>query len=143
MFGSSGQDEIGKLSLSIATCREINDACTNGINPCHKVVTSQKYLGLEFRQSPEPWAGNLVNASVLFVSSNPSISEAVLNGEDYPKVDYLTAATNHPEWSTERLVDFHVNRFDQGRERPFINRFAQFLCRDGYYRGSDKSQPGK
>ena len=143
IFEDKDRKKISELSLSIATCREINEACSSADNPCHKVVTSQKYLGLEFRQSPEPWAGNLATASVLFVSSNPSISETVLNGEDYPKVDYLTASSNHPEWPTERLLDFHVNRFDQDRQRPFINKFAQFLCRDGYYRGSDKSQPGK
>ena len=141
--GPSDRDKTKELSLSIASCKEIKEACSSSTSPCHKVVTSQEYLGLDFRQSPEPWAGNLANAKVLFVSSNPSISEAVLNGEDYPKVDYSTASSSHPEWSIERLADFHVNRFDQTREQPFVNHLAQFLSLDGNYRGSDKSQPGK
>lgn len=136
-------DEIRKLALSIATCDQIESATNSRTHCCTKIATAQEYLGKEFRQSPEPWAGDLAAARVLFIASNPSISEAQLTGEDYPIVGFSDSDVVHPEWDEERIADFHLNRFDQARDRPYVTPGAQFLCRDGSYRGSDQSAPGK
>jgi hypothetical protein len=135
--------EIRKLALSIASCDQIARATDSNSHSCAKIVAAQEYLGKEFRQSPEPWAGNLAEARVLFVASNPSISEAQLTGEDYPIVGFHDSDVVHPDWHEQRIADFHLNRFDQDRERPHVTPGAQFLCRDGAYRGSDQSAPGK
>lgn len=131
------------LALSIAACDQVEPACSDISHECHKIVKAQEYLGTEFRQSPEPWAGDLQRAKVLFIASNPSISEAPDTGEDYPLVSFESADPSHQDWSEERIADFHTKRFDQSLPRPFVNPKAQFLCKDGHYRGSDKSQPGK
>lgn len=135
-------ESVRLLAESIASCSEISSAVADSAHPCAKIVSAQRHLGLEFRQSPEPWAGNLERARVLFVASNPSISEAV-NGEKYPKVAYSTAEPTHPDWKVDEIVDFHTLRFDQFREQPFVTPGGQFLCTDGNYRGSDRSKPGK
>jgi hypothetical protein len=135
--------EIRKLALSIAMCDQMTIATSSSSHCCTKIATAQEYLGNEFRQSPEPWAGDLAAAPVLFIASNPSISEALTTGEDYPLVGYGESDVVHPEWDEERIVDFHLNRFDQVREFPYVTSGAQFLCRDGSFRGSDRSAPGK
>lgn len=139
---SKVSDSVRLLAKSIASCSEISNAVSDGTHPCAKIVSAQRHLGTEFRQSPEPWAGDLEHARVLFIASNPSISEAV-NGENYPKVAYSTAEPAHPDWNAGEIVDFHTLRFDQSRERPFVTPGSQFLCTDGNYRGSDRSKPGK
>jgi hypothetical protein len=137
------RSEIEQLALDIARCSELSTAVIDAKHPCHKIVSAQSYLGTTYRQSPEPWAGDLVSAPVLFIASNPSISESEDVGELYPRTDYATSRTNHPEWSEDNVVDFHINRFDQVRVRPFVTSKAQYLSRDGNYRGSDSSAPGK
>jgi len=143
MSGDEPVDQARKLALSIAKCDQVTKACEDSSHNCHKIVRAQEYLGKEYRQSPEPWAGDLLRAKVLFVASNPSISEASLTGEDYPLVSFENADSSHPEWTDERITDFHSRRFDQSLSRPFVNPKAQYLCKDGHYRGSDKSQPAK
>ncbi len=136
-------DQVRKLALTIATCPEIESACQSTEHDCHKIVTTQKYLGTQHRQAPEPWAGNLLAAPILFLASNPSISENHGVGENYPLTDFATGQLTHPDWDADRVADFHVNRFDQNREKPYVIPEARFLCKDGEYRGSNKSQPGK
>ena len=131
------------LALSIARCDEVKKATGDSSHDCHKIVRAQEYLGTVFRQSPEPWAGDLLKAKVIFLASNPSISEAPDTGEDYPLVSFDEADSTHPEWPEGRIADFHEYRFDQSQPQPFVNPKAQFLCRDGQYRGSDRAQPGK
>lgn len=143
MGGVEPVDQVRKLALSIARCDQVEKACSDRSHDCHKIVRAQEYLGKEYRQSPEPWAGDLLRAKVLFVASNPSISEAPITGEDYPLVSFENADSSHPDWPEERIADFHARRFDQRLSQPFVNHNAQFLCKDGHYRGSDKSQPGK
>ena len=137
--------KVEKLALSIATCNEIKTACDDENHPCHRVVIDQKEFGIEFRQSPEPWAGNLEKAKLLFVSSNPSISSEDITGENFPKIQFDSAEATHPEWPTEKIIDFHVNRFDQNRDKPYVRAkpMAQYLCRDGEYRGKDGFKPGQ
>ena len=135
--------KVEKLALSIATCNEIKTACQDEKHPCNKIVLAQKYLGSEFRQTPEPWAGNLAEAPLLFVGSNPSISEDAERGEDFPKIGFWGSETTHFDWPQERIVEFHTRRFDQGREKPYVRPNAQYLCNDGEYRGRDGAKPGQ
>jgi len=131
--------KVRRLALKIARCGEIRSACHNPKHECHKIVTSQKELGTDYRQVPEAWAGNLELARILFLSSNPSISTPRVpgTGEDYPLAGYFDPRMKHPRWSAERILDFQVNRLDQARQTPFVNEKAQFLCLDEKYRGSD------
>ena len=137
--------EIELLATSIARCPEIGRACSDRKHPCHKIVTTQKEFGEEHRQVPEAWAGDLENARVIFVSSNPSISTPQVpgTGEDYPLANYFEPSIEHPDWPIERVVDFQVNRLDQSRSNPFVTGNAQFLCTDGQYRGSDSENGTK
>lgn len=90
------------LSLieQITHCPEV-DAVWQGEagHPCRKIVLTQSTSSEEF-QVPEPWAGHLSQAPLLFISSNPSISD------DEP----------YPRWSdpADERVDFFDNRFGPG-----------------------------
>ena len=137
------RSEIEQLALDIARCSDVSVAVNVAKHSCHKIVSAQSYLGTTYRQSPEPWAGDLVSAPVLFLASNPSISESEDVGEVYPRTDYATSQANHPDWSEDNVVDFHIRRFDQTRAMPYVTSKAQYLSRDGNYRGSDSSAPGK
>lgn len=63
-----------QLLLDIARCAELAKARANSKHPCSAIVGFQKYGAkcLDW-QVPEPWRGDIVSASLLFVSSNPSI----------------------------------------------------------------------
>ena len=135
--------DVEQLALSIATCKEIKVACHDKSHPCNQIVRAQEYLGNEIRQSPEPWAGNLAKAPLLFVGSNPSISEDSERGEDFPRVSFWESEAVHTDWPPERIVEFHTRRFDQSRDKPFVRPDAQYLCIDGEYRGKDGAKPGQ
>jgi hypothetical protein len=137
--------EIRSLAQAIASCDEITRACGDRKHPCHKIVLTQKEFGEEHRQVPEAWAGNLEQARIVFVSSNPSISTPRVpgTGEKYPLAGYFDTSVEHPDWPIERVIDFQVNRLDQSRTNPFVTGKAQFLCVDGQYRGSDSENGTK
>ena len=137
------QTLVKRLALSIANCSEVKLAVTDSAHCCNKIVSAQEYLGKQYRQSPEPWAGDLLKSPILFIASNPSISESSLNGEDYPKTNYENSESTHPLWPDSRIIEFHTERFNQSRDVPFVNSNAQFFCVDGSYRGSDRSKAGK
>jgi hypothetical protein len=130
--------KVEKLALSIATCNEIKTACQDEKHPCREIVSLQDHRANPFRQSPEPWAGNLEKAPLLFVSSNPSISEGESDAESFPNVESHSGLPIHFDWSVDNLVDFHTNRFDQSREKPFVKSSSHYLCKDGEYRGPVK-----
>lgn len=89
------------------------------------------------RQRPEPWIGNLHNSQVLFISSNPSIS-------DDPDV---SIRENFPTYGSpeDESADFFINRFSVNSATPHatfnFNKLANFLFRsnDGKYRGKGNS----
>ena len=85
------------LLLRIAHCPNI-DTCVNGKtdHPCNTIVKDQANSGVS-RQIPEPWNGDLQQAPILFLSSNPSISSS----EVYPT----------REWSQDRIANFFNHRF--------------------------------
>ena len=128
------------LAKSICACSEVNKAIGDSSHPCHTVVMTQKVMlkGDEImRQRPEPWIGNLENSKILFISSNPSISDDpdISIREDFP-----TFGT-----SEDKSADFFINRFDQSSAAPHatfnFKEYANFLYRsnDGQYRGKGNS----
>ena len=69
-----------QLLERISHCPSVDDARGSTTHPCSRVVALQAVPPDEF-QVPEPWAGRIDVARLLFVSSNPSISGA----EPYPR----------------------------------------------------------
>jgi hypothetical protein len=88
------------LLLHIARCDEAQALVSSPLrpSPCFKVVSSQGAKCWADFQVPEPWSGHIQTAPILFLSSNPSISQV----EDYP----AGTAGNSLLW------DFFDNRFD-------------------------------
>jgi len=68
-------------------------------HPCSKIVVVQQVTKLADFQVPEPWSGYITQAPILFLSSNPSISDS----EFYPTWD----------WSEAELDKFFTARFEQ------------------------------
>ena len=94
------------LALQIARCPLISIALGDTTHPCHDVVAVQTGPEDE-RQVPEAWAGSLETARVLFISSNPSISEPTNptrpgTAEAYPRASD----------SDGGIVEFITRRFD-------------------------------
>ena len=85
-------------------------------HPCAEIVRSQGADSTADHQVPEPWSGHLDRAPILFLSSNPSISDE----EDYPRA----------EWTNPEIADFFDNRFGGGR-RPWIKDGVYGLDRHG------------
>lgn len=83
------------LLLEIARCQNLNSKDS----PCRTIAQTQSE---EDRQVPEPWSGDLENAPILFLSSNPSISMS----EKYPR----------SSWSDDKIIDFFSHRFGGGLE---------------------------
>ena len=74
---------------------------------CSKIVQVQRQKSLENFQVPEPWSGHLEKAPIIFLSSNPSISES----EEYP----LGC------WTEDQIADFFENRFGGGKKQWIKN----------------------
>ena len=109
-------DEVNKLALEIASCCEVPEALKDSSHPCHDVVGwqskqwSSPILQIENSQMhrPEAWTGDIVNAPILFLSSNPSFNRK----ENYPN-------WNNNEWPIEKISDFAVNRFTSNIDRGY------------------------
>lgn len=91
-----------QLITQITGCAEVEKAKKDSNHPCNKIVCSQNEH--EF-QLPEPWNGDISNAEILFISSNPSIDpKANQDGhESYPTEKH----------SNEDLPEFFRTRFDK------------------------------
>ena len=87
--------ESRDLLLRITRCPNLAAARKDALHPCSTIVSLQS--GDEYHV-PEPWCGHIDTAPILFVSSNPSISEV----ERFPT----------PSWSPEDTADFFERRFD-------------------------------
>jgi hypothetical protein len=61
--------------LKIARCNELPIARADPKHPCHGVAVVQPPENPDDWQVPEPWRGDLANAPLLFVSSNPSLGK--------------------------------------------------------------------
>ena len=113
------------VALSIARCPEVDAARGQASHPCRPLVSLQPSSPSTF-QVPEGWAGNIRSGRVLFLSSNPSISEAgdAQSGsvaELYPTAD----------WDDENLTDFILHRFDS--RHGWATPAGHFLRKDGTY----------
>lgn len=104
-----------KLALAIGSCENFTGIVSGIHNECSDVVTWQysqhatsdvEAKGLaSVLHRPEPWAGNLTTAPIMFLSSNPSFDAR----EHFP-----TAA-----WSEDDVADFFINRFTSDGDRVF------------------------
>ena len=87
--------ESRDLLLGITRCPNLAAARKDAFHPCSTIVSLQS--GDECHV-PEPWCGHIDTAPILFVSSNPSISEV----ERFPT----------PSWLLVDTADFFEGRFD-------------------------------
>ncbi len=91
------------LLQEIAHCPVIAEQLANPTreHDCAAIIQVQPNSGLETRQLPEPWSGNLGEARLLFLSSNASINLE----EDYPNAS----------WPEPQVADFFQHRFGDGQ----------------------------
>lgn len=115
------------LITKVARCELIGRADREDAHPCHGVVRSQGDAGEYDRQVPEAWAGNLHGSRLVFLSSNPSISEP---GSGQP----LDSAEDYPRASATdtRIIEFLGRRFDQTLPAPFVKK-GRYLQQNGQY----------
>jgi hypothetical protein len=119
-------DEERALLLRIARCPLIL-AARQGWQPCTEIVACQQ-VAEPARQVPEAWAGNLRQARVLFLSSNPSISEPG-PGQPADAVEPFPTASS----ADDEIVQFIGRRFDQTvLPSPWV-RDDRSLLRNGRY----------
>lgn len=102
--------DVRNLAVEISRCPEVPLAWDDKTHPCHKVVNCQRDSGLANFQRPEPWIGGLASAKVLFIASNPSISDDPSDKREA----YPTMST-----SDEDAGDFFTRRFDPERDPVF------------------------
>lgn len=87
-----------ELLIAITRCSHIDDARADPSHPCAAIVGDQEGDTAKF-QVPEPWSGHIECVPILFVGSNPSISE----DEVFPT----------SSWSEAKTKDFFQRRFDK------------------------------
>jgi hypothetical protein len=117
--------DLVQLALSVARCRDVELARADPAHPCSTIVSQQSPDPASW-QVPEGWAGALSTGRIVFVSSNPSISEAGdhqsgTHVERYPRGD----------WPDEEIADFVMHRFDS--DRGWATADGRFLREDGTY----------
>ena len=112
-----------ELALSVARCLEVDAARLDSGHPCHGLVNLQSPDPSQW-QVPEAWAGNLTEGRIVFVSSNPSISEAGDAQSGHAAEDYPTGS-----WGDEKIADFVINRFAHG----WATAAGKFRLTDGTY----------
>lgn len=86
-----------ELLIAITRCPELAQARALKSHPCSEIAAVQSARDYHV---PEPWSGHIDTAPILFISSNPSISEQ----EHFPT----------PSWDTETTADYFQGRFDVG-----------------------------
>lgn len=109
------------LLKEILNCENIKDCLEgNKSNPCFKVVNVQKESPNFLL--PEPWNGDIVNAKIMFISSNPSIDE----NEEFPTSN----------WDEDSSYDFFVNRFS-GSKQKWVKDNKYVMLKNGEYRNTN------
>ena len=106
---------IEELALQIGRCPNFVQALNGEQNSCKEIVDSQfkEHEGGQFLtiskksvfHTPEPWAGNLQSAKIMFLSSNPSIDSM----EIFPNLT----------WPEPEMLDFYLNRFSSDPNRKY------------------------
>ena len=94
------------VALSVARCLEVDAARAQVGHPCRPVVKLQPARPSRF-QVPEAWAGNIRDGRIVFISSNPSISQAGDHQSGSIAEMYPTA-----DWGDDDIADFVLHRFD-------------------------------
>ena len=113
---------ILRLLFEIAKCKIFSNPThtVNENHPCNGIVNFQREQGakaVEDFQIPEPWSGDILNAPILIISSNPAYSK----NELFP--DLL--------WPEPMIADFFINRFkDRGKEYSWVFQ-NKVLNKDG------------
>jgi uracil-DNA glycosylase len=102
--------DVRQLAVEISRCPQVPLAWDDKAHPCNKVVNCQRDSGLADFQRPEPWMGGLATAKVLFIASNPSISDDPSDKREA----YPTMST-----SDEEAGEFFTRRFDPDRQPVF------------------------
>ncbi|MEJ6467234.1 uracil-DNA glycosylase family protein [Fusobacterium ulcerans] len=107
-------EELMKIFEEIQCCENIKKYYNGETTNCDEIIKSQREKEEDF-QLPEPWNGDIVNAPILIISSNPSFNEKEL----YPTI----------KWKEEDRKDFYFNRFQSRwtKEEKYIK------LRDGKY----------
>ena len=91
------------LLLEISRCSEVIQCLKwNPEHPCSKIIGLQGSASYAEHQLPEPCSGQINIAPILFISSNPSISE----DEIFPT----------GSWKDSDIVDFYQHRFGGGKD---------------------------
>jgi hypothetical protein len=113
---------IPKLLFDIAKCKNFLTliSAVNRSYPCNDIIDFQRIKGAKIAndfQIPEPWSGDIINAPILIISSNPAYS----NIELYPNLS----------WSDPMIADFFMNRFkDRGLKYSWVYK-NKVLNKDG------------
>lgn len=109
-----------KLLLEIARCSLVQHCIDRPTHdhPCFTIVHSQGSGSVDHHQVPEPWSGHIDHAPILFVASNPSISDQ----DVFPT----------GQWSDEDITDFFNNRFGGGKQQ-WIRDGTKGLGKDGVH----------
>ena len=94
------------VALSVARCLEVDAARAQVGHPCRPIVKLQPGDSSRF-QVPEAWAGNIRDGRIVFISSNPSISQAGDHQSGSIAEMYPTA-----DWADDDIADFVLHRFD-------------------------------
>ena len=118
-----------ELAISIARCAEVVTARSKTNHPCSKIVNLQP--DPSDHQVPEPWFGNLSEAKILFIASNPSINPSTGPwAEVYPRAN----------WSDQAIAEWVLRRVDQSWDavpvtfgKPPLKDFL-VRCENGEYR---------
>ena len=61
------------LFTEITRCSVLESSKAGEPGPCKRIVDVQSHLPLAAHQVPEPWTGDIEQARIVFISSNPSI----------------------------------------------------------------------
>lgn len=85
------------LLSEITHCAVLEASKSGAPGPCKRIVDVQSQLPLAAHQVPEPWTGDIEQARILFISSNPSIDF----DEPFPVWSDEASSTN----------EFFMNRF--------------------------------
>jgi hypothetical protein len=99
------------LLREITRCPHIQSCYTSSQSnhPCQKIISSQKEhaQSLDTFQVPETWSGNIEQAPILFLSSNPSIDE----NEEIPLLDGATLFSQEARDTTTDSLWCEAKRF--------------------------------
>lgn len=121
-------ERINKLAWEISNCPEVCKAQKDKTHPCHGVVDWQykKWESIDSSlsveditkrklQRPEAWTGDLKNAKILFLASNPSFDA----DERFPTWDEDGEAWDGHSWDKEAVAEFATHRFVDAGTRDF------------------------